>query len=68
MPAQLKPSEIVNHTDANSIAIRNGHMYAYRLCEALGIDVDEGVVRVSLAHYNTTEEVERLIQALEEIL
>lgn len=65
---KLKHSEIVNHTDANGIAIRNGHMYAYRLCEALGIDVDEGVVRVSLAHYNTTEEVERLIQALEEIL
>lgn len=30
--------------------------------------VEEGVVRVSLLHYNTPEEVEGLIQALERIL
>jgi selenocysteine lyase/cysteine desulfurase len=39
-------------------------MYAYRLCEALGIDVTEGVVRVSAVHYNTPDEVERMVAAL----
>ena len=32
-------------------------MYAYHLCEALGMDVDDGVVRVSLVHYNTLEQL-----------
>jgi selenocysteine lyase/cysteine desulfurase len=43
-------------------------MYAYRLCEALGIDPDEGVVRVSAVHYNTVEEIDRLIEVLDPVL
>ena len=43
-------------------------MYAPGLCEKLGIDLSDGVARVSLLHYNTMEEVERLIEVLEEIL
>jgi selenocysteine lyase/cysteine desulfurase len=39
-------------------------MYAYRLCEALGIDVKEGVVRASAVHYNTPDEIERTVTAL----
>lgn len=34
-------------------------MYAYDLCRALGLDLENGVVRESLVHYNTVEEVER---------
>ncbi|MBX3095805.1 MAG: cysteine desulfurase-like protein [Fimbriimonadaceae bacterium] len=58
---RLSPAEICAHTDAAGIGIRYGHMYAYRLCLAMGIGVEEGVVRVSAAHYNTVDEVERLI-------
>ena len=43
-------------------------LYAHRLCTALGLDLDDGVVRVSLLHYNTAEEIERCIQALETVL
>jgi selenocysteine lyase/cysteine desulfurase len=43
-------------------------MYAYRLCEALDLDPDDGVVRVSLVHYNTPEEIEQLIEVLERAL
>lgn len=50
--------------DDSSIAIRCGHMYAYHLCRALGIAVEDGVVRVSLVHYNTVAEIERLIGVL----
>ena len=57
--------EIVAVVDRSGIAIRHGHMYAYRLCEALGLDPADGVVRVSLVHYNTVEEIERLIEVLE---
>lgn len=64
----LSSPEIVAHTDAEGIGIRYGHMYAYRLCEALGIDLEGGVVRVSMAHYNSPEEIERLIAVLDRVL
>jgi len=64
----LSSSAIVAAVDKRDIGIRFGHMYAVRLCQALGIDLEEGVVRVSLVHYNTPEEVERLIEVFEELL
>ncbi len=56
---------ITEAVDRSEIAIRHGHMYAYRLCEALGLDPEDGVVRVSLVHYNTVEEIDRLIEVLD---
>ncbi|MFG0284741.1 MAG: aminotransferase class V-fold PLP-dependent enzyme [Phycisphaerales bacterium JB039] len=50
------------------VGIRHGHMYSYRLCERMGIDVTDGVVRVSLVHYNTVEEIDRLIGILERVM
>ncbi len=52
------------------VGIRYGHFYAYTLIDTLSpkVDVDDGVVRISLVHYNTTEEVERIIATLEEVL
>ncbi|MDZ4829008.1 MAG: aminotransferase class V-fold PLP-dependent enzyme [Phycisphaerae bacterium] len=64
LDTRRKPSEVVSAAHAAMVAIRYGHMYAFRLCEALGIDTTEGVVRVSAVHYNTPEEIERAIAAL----
>jgi len=58
-------TEITEVVDRSGIGIRHGHMYAYHLCEALGLDPEDGVVRVSPVHYNTVDEVERLIEVLE---
>ena len=60
--------EITEVVDGSGIAIRHGHMYAYHLCEALGRDIEDGVVRVSLVHYNTPEEIERLIGVFDRAL
>lgn len=60
--------EIVKGVQARGIGIRYGHMYAYRLCKALGIDLEDGVVRISFVHYNTMDEVERCIEALDGVL
>jgi len=60
--------EITEVVDGSGIAIRHGHMYAYHLCEALGMDPEDGVVRISLVHYNTPEEIERLIDVLDATL
>jgi selenocysteine lyase/cysteine desulfurase len=59
---------IVEATDPHRIGIRHGHFYSSRLIEALGLPLDDGVVRVSMVHYNTVEEVDRLIDVLDPML
>jgi cysteine desulfurase family protein (TIGR01976 family) len=66
--AGRRPEEIVQHADRAGVGIRHGHFYAPRLVEALGLDRTTGVVRVSMAHYNTPAEVDRLVRALEPAL
>ncbi|MBM4106500.1 MAG: aminotransferase class V-fold PLP-dependent enzyme [Phycisphaerae bacterium] len=66
--ATRDPREIVAAARAAGIGIRHGHMYAHRLVTAMGIAPDPGVVRVSAVHYNTAEEVDRLMDALDPIL
>ena len=51
----------------NGIATRNDNFYAWRCLKALGIDVDDGVIRTSMVHYNTHEDVEKLISVLKKI-
>ena len=61
-------AEITKVVDRSGIGIRHGHMYAYHLCEAAGLEPEDGVVRVSLVHYNTPEEIERLIGVFDKAL
>jgi cysteine desulfurase family protein (TIGR01976 family) len=51
----------------NGIATRNDNFYAWRCLRALGINTEDGVVRTSMVHYNTHEDVNRLISALKKI-
>lgn len=60
--------QIPTYMDQHRIGIRYGDFYAKRLIEDLGLAAQNGVVRVSMVHYNTLEEVDRLIAKLEEIL
>lgn len=61
-------ADIVAHLAVRKLAARNGHFNARRLLEFLGLPPDDGVVRISFAHYNTNDEVDRLVAALNEIL
>ena len=58
---------ISNKLVKNGIATRNDNFYAWRCLKALKIDFDDGVVRTSMVHYNTHEDVEKLIKALKQI-
>ncbi len=44
------------------------HFYAVRPLEAMGVDTEKGVLRMSLVHYTSAEDVSRLIAALDEVL
>ncbi len=63
-----RSSEVVERVDPFRVAIRYGHFYSARLIERLGLFEKDGVVRVSMVHYNSPEEVDRLISALEIVL
>lgn len=54
--------------DAFKIGIRWGDFYARRLIDSLGLTPTGGIVRVSAVHYNTIEEIDRLIAALQTVL
>lgn len=45
----------------------HGNMYALTLAERLGLQERGGFVRIGLIHYNTSEEVHRLLAALDEL-
>lgn len=64
----VNSSTIPRQVDAHHIGIRFGHFYAKRLIDDLGLSVQDGVVRVSMVHYNTLDEVDRLIQVLDALL
>ncbi len=59
--------ELCKQMDAHGIAIRFGDFHARRLVEYLGEEGDSGVIRVSMVHYNTLEQVDRLCAAIGEI-
>jgi len=66
VPEGITPEAVVRHVDTRGIGIRWGDFYARRLIQALALP--QGVVRVSIAHYNTVDEINRLIAAFEEVL
>lgn len=61
-------ADFPRHLAKHDIGIRAGHFYAKRLVDALGFDKQNGVVRASMVHYNSMEEVDRLIRHLDEVI
>ncbi len=56
---------VVTQTLARAgVGVRDGHMYSPRLMTRLGLDPESGAVRVSLAHYNTVDEIHRFAETL----
>ena len=51
----------------NKIATRNDNFYAWRCLKHLGIDTADGVVRLSMAHYNSHEDKDQLLSALKKL-
>jgi cysteine desulfurase / selenocysteine lyase len=62
----VKPQEIEKAMDEQDIVIRAGTLSAQPVMETLGLP--EGVVRASVSFYNTQEEIDQLIQALEKFI
>ena len=63
----VDPKKIAAHLSGRNIYVWNGNMYALGLSERLGLENQGGFLRIGMVHYNTTDEIERLLGALDEL-
>ena len=61
-------SEVASRLAEAKLGVGVGNFYAYRLIKALGIDPEDGAVRVSFVHYTSKEEVDRLTREIADCL
>jgi cysteine desulfurase family protein (TIGR01976 family) len=61
------PRELADFLGRRGIFTWDGNYYALNLTERLGVEPSGGLLRIGLVHYNTAEEVERLLTALREL-
>jgi selenocysteine lyase/cysteine desulfurase len=60
----ISPARVTEELARAGVGVRDGHMYSPRLMQRLGLSQESGVVRVSLVHYNTIEEIHRFANVL----
>jgi len=60
------PLETAKALAARGIYVWDGHYYAIELMERLGLLETGGAVRIGFCHYNTPDEVDRVLEALAE--
>lgn len=65
--AGYTPRELASQLGQRGFFVWDGNYYAMSLSERLGVEDSGGMVRIGLAHYNTAEEVDRLLAALREL-
>jgi selenocysteine lyase/cysteine desulfurase len=61
----LTPQEASARLGDRGFALWDGNYYAVEIMQRLGLD--DGAVRVGIVHYNTVDEVSRLLASLEEL-
>jgi cysteine desulfurase family protein (TIGR01976 family) len=58
----LTPGEVASRLGERGFAVWHGNYYALEIMKRLGLD--EGAVRVGFVHYNTFDEIDRLLDEL----
>lgn len=65
--AKHTPLEIAAFLGDRGIFTWDGNYYALNLTERLGVEKDGGFLRIGIVHYNTRDEIHRLLAALGEL-
>jgi cysteine desulfurase family protein (TIGR01976 family) len=60
----FSPRQVAEYLGDKGIFVWDGNYYALAVTERLGFEDKGGMVRVGLVHYNTEEEVDRLLEEL----
>jgi len=58
------PAELSRKLGDRGIFTWDGNYYALSLTERLGVERDGGLLRIGFVHYNSEEEVDRVLEAL----
>ena len=58
------PRDVARRLAEENLFVWDGDYYAYEVVRRLGLDARGGMVRVGPCHYNTAEEIDRLIEAV----
>jgi selenocysteine lyase/cysteine desulfurase len=61
------PHDVATALDQHNIYVWDGNYYALAVTERLGLEDKGGMVRVGATHYNTIDEVERLVTVLKQL-
>ncbi|GAB4526818.1 MAG: cysteine desulfurase-like protein [Anaerolineae bacterium] len=61
------PRQVAERLGDEGIFVWDGNYYALAVTERLGVEESGGMVRVGIAHYNTAEEVDRLLAVVSEL-
>ncbi|HVC13248.1 MAG TPA: cysteine desulfurase-like protein [Acidimicrobiales bacterium] len=68
VPEHATPRKLAERLSDAGIYTWDGNFFAKRVIETLGLDLDEGVLRIGFAHYNTLAEVDRFLEVFEGLL
>lgn len=61
------PRQVAEQLAARKVNVWDGHCYAWELTQALGIRDQGSGVRAGLVHYNDRSDVDRLLEALDDL-
>ena len=61
------PLQLAQHLAEQGIFTWDGNYFAMNLTERLGVEKHGGLLRIGLVHYNTAEEVDVLLRALQKL-
>ena len=63
----VPPREAASALAGRGMYLWDGNFYALAVTERLGVEAEGGLLRIGLAHYNTLEEVDRLVEAIADL-
>jgi cysteine desulfurase family protein (TIGR01976 family) len=63
----VAPDEAARRLGERGLAVWHGNYYALEVMKRLGLEDSRGAIRVGIVHYNTAEEVDRLLTELERV-
>jgi cysteine desulfurase family protein (TIGR01976 family) len=66
--AGYSPLELASRLGDRGIFTWNGNFYALNLTQKLGVENTGGLLRIGCTHYNTIEEIQRLVHTLHEVV
>ena len=64
----VDPAAAARFLNDRSIFSWNGNFYAQGVMEHLGLPMEDGILRIGFVHYATMEEVERVLDAISELV